>query len=592
MSAWKKNFPSLTYMDIGPSIKGSEITFKTWAPFAARLEIISDKERINASRDEFGIWEAHMPWKDQAVDYMISIDGRAPLPDPASRFQPDGVFGPSRVIPHSLHNDMEFVNIHMPSAIIYELHIGTFSPEGTFAGVGERLRHLADLGVSAIELMPVSQFEGRWNWGYDGVFPYAVHNTYGTPDDLRELVERAHSMKLSVILDVVYNHIGPRGNIFAEFGPFFSGRYMTPWGEALNFDGEWSDYVRAFFIQNAIYWLDVYGLDGLRLDAIHGIVDNSPTHFLADLTRAVKKHFARTGKKPLIIGESDMNNPRVIQGMEMGGYGLDAQWCDDFHHSVHAIATGEKQGYYSDYGEPEQVVEAFRHGFIYSGEYSGFLHRNRGYSDRRYRNDQLVVFAQDHDQVGNRPGSQRPTSYASLDASMAMAAAAILSPYIPMLFMGEELGTISPFWFFIDTPDPSFASAVDRGRKDEFNYLDWAQEHIAPSDPRAFMESKIPWDELHSSRGQRIFGDYRNLISIRKSMNLGSGIRPMMRINGSLVSATYMETPLGDVQCAFNLSEKPLTIPGVNGRILFSRNCTRKADDLLMESYGVAVIQK
>ena len=592
MSEWKKNFPSITYHDIGPIIRGSEVIFRTWAPFATGLEFISGKRRIIASKDEFGIWEAHMPWNGETVDYVISINGGAPLPDPASRYQPNGVFGHSRVIQYPLPGNTEFVNLHMPSAIIYELHTGTFTPQGTFAGIGERLEHLTDLGVSAIELMPVSQFEGRWNWGYDGVFPYAVHNTYGTPGDLRELVERCHSMNLSVILDVVYNHIGPRGNIFAAFGPFFSNRYMTPWGASLNFDGEWSDYVRSFFIQNAIFWLDVYGFDGLRLDAIHGIVDNSPMHFLAELTRTIKKHFAGTGKRPVIIGESDMNNPRVIQGPEMGGYGLDAQWCDDFHHSVHALATGEKQGYYMDYGEPEQVAEAFRHGFVYSCIYSCFLHRTRGYRDRRYRNDQLVVFAQDHDQVGNRPGSKRPTSYAGMDASMAMAAGAILSPYVPMLFMGEEFGTISPFWFFIDTSDRSFASAVDKGRKEEFNYLDWVEDHIAPSDPRAFMESRIPWHDLHSSKGQKIFGEYRKLISIRRSMKLGKGIRPVVRIDGALVTATYLDTPMGVIQCAFNLSEKQVNIPDMHGRILFSRNCANDGNGLLMESYGVAVIQK
>ncbi|MCL4307274.1 MAG: malto-oligosyltrehalose trehalohydrolase [Candidatus Thermoplasmatota archaeon] len=592
MSDWKKNFHSITYQDIGPIIRGSEVIFRTWAPFATGLELISGEQTIMASKDEFGIWEAHMPWIGETVDYLISIDGRAPLPDPASRYQPNGVYGHSRVIQYPLPVSTEFVNLHMPSAIIYELHTGTFSPQGTFAGIAERLEHLVDLGVSAIELMPVSQFEGRWNWGYDGVFPYAVHNTYGTPSDLRELVERCHSMNLSVILDVVYNHIGPRGNIFESFGPFFSNRYMTPWGASLNFDGEWSDYVRAFFIQNAIFWLDAYGFDGLRLDAIHGIADNSPVHFLTELTQTVRKHFARTGKRPVIIGESDMNNPRVIQGLEMGGYGLDAQWCDDFHHSVHALATCEKHGYYSDYGEPEQVAEAFRHGFVYSGIYSSFLHRTRGYRDRRYRNDQLVVFSQDHDQVGNRPGSQRPTSYAGMDASMAMAAAAILSPYVPMLFMGEEFGTFSPFWFFIDTSDPSFASAVDKGRKEEFSYLDWAGDHIEPSDPRALMESRIPWSDLHSSEAQKIFGEYRKLISIRRSMKLGSGIRPVVGIHGALVTAKYLETPIGVILCAFNLSEKPANIPAVHGRILFSRNCATEGNGLITESYGVAVIQK
>ncbi len=592
MSSWQRNFPEITYRNIGPSIAGSEVVFRTWAPFARKLEILSGHHRTEASKNEFGMWQGYMMRTDDILDYKISIDGGAALPDPASRFQPEGVFGPSRVIQFPDHASRSFVNIHMPSTVTYELHTGTFSPQGTFSGIGERLDHLVDLGINAIEIMPISQFEGRWNWGYDGVFPYAVQNTYGTPDDLLELIEKAHSMNFSVILDVVYNHLGPRGNIFSSFGPFFSKKYMTPWGQSLNFDGEWSDYVRAFFIQNAIFWLDAYGFDGLRLDAIHGIVDSSPTHFLAELTQTVKKHFQDTGRRPVIIGESDLNNPRVIQGIDMGGYGLDAQWCDDFHHSIHSVVTGEKHGYYSDYGEPEQAAETFRHGFVYSGVYSKFLHRTRGYGDRRYRNDQLVVFAQDHDQVGNRPGSERPTSYAGLDASMVIAAAAILSPYIPMLFMGEELGTKSPFWFFIDTSDSSFASAVDKGRREEFSYLDWVGDYIAPSDPRAYMESRIAWDELDSDSTKKVLGEYRDLISIRKRMNLGSGIRPMVKIQGNLLTAKYSGTPIGDIQCIFNLSDKPAGISELPARILFSRNSRKFGDGYLIESHGIAIIQK
>ena len=525
------------------------------------------------------------------MDYTISIDGGAPLPDPASRFQSEGILGPSRVIHFPDHVDRKPVNINMSSSIIYELHTGTFSLDGTFAGIGKKLKHISDLGANVIELMPVAQFEGRWNWGYDGVFPYSVHNAYGTPFELIDLIQAAHSMNLSVILDVVYNHMGPRGNVFPKFGPYFSSRYMTPWGPSLNFDGENSDYVRAFFIQNAIYWLDVYGFDGLRLDAIHGIVDNSPVHFLAELTQAVRKHFHGTQKKPVIIGESDMNNPRVIQSPEMGGYGLDAQWCDDFHHSVHSLVTGEVQGYYSDYGDPRQVAEAFRHGFVYSGIYSGFLHKTRGYRDRRYRNDQLVVFAQDHDQVGNRPGSERPASYAGIDAAMAMASATLLSPYIPMLFMGEELGSVSPFWFFIDTSDLAFAASVDRGRKDEFSYLDWSGDYVAPSDPRAFTESRILWDGLRNESVQETLEEYRKLISIRKKMGLGNGARPFVDMAGKLLSVTYSGTSTGDVRCVFNFSGEQASIPGLHGRMLFSRNSRMSGDALLLESYGVAVMQ-
>ncbi len=568
------------------------MVFRTWAPFARKLEILSGHRRIEAKKDEFGMWHGYMTWTGEIPDYKISIDGGAALPDPSSRFQPEGVFGPSRVIQFPEDASRGFVNIHMPSTVIYELHTGTFSPQGTFSGIAERLDHLADLGINAIELMPISQFEGRWNWGYDGVFPYAVQNTYGTPDDLLELIEKAHSMNFSVILDVVYNHMGPRGNVFPSYGPFFSRKYMTPWGASLNFDGEWSDYVRAFFIQNAIFWLDAYGFDGLRLDAIHGIVDNSPTHFLAELTQTVKKHFQDTGKRPVIIGESDLNNPRVIQGIDMGGYGLDAQWCDDFHHSFHSVVTGERQGYYSDYGEPEQAAETFRHGFVYSGLYSRFLHRTRGYRDMRYRNDQLVVFAQDHDQVGNRPGSERPTTYAGLDASMVIAAAAILSPYVPMLFMGEEFGIKSPFWFFIDTSDSSFASAVDKGRREEFSYLDWVGDYTAPSDPRAYLESRIAWDELDSDSTKKVLGEYRDLISIRKRMDLGSGIRPVVKMEGTLLFASYSGTPIGDILCIFNLSDKHAEITGLPGRILFSRNSRESDDGYLMESYGIAISQK
>lgn len=294
MGGWKKTFPELSYRDTGPAIGQSEIRFTVWAPYARTLDLVVGDRKYPAESDEFGIWRTYIPMGNEQVSYMYSIDGLEGLPDPGSRYQSQGVFGPSSVVPMEDFTSRNFVNINLRDTVIYELHTGTFSQEGTFAGMIKKLDHLADLGINAIELMPISQFEGRWNWGYDGVFPYAVHNTYGTANDLRKLVEEVHSRKISIILDVVYNHLGPRGNVFPKYGPYFSSLHKTAWGPAMNFDGEWSDYVRQFFIQNAIFWLDAYGFDGLRLDAIHGIFDSSPSHFLAELSKSVKNHFSET----------------------------------------------------------------------------------------------------------------------------------------------------------------------------------------------------------------------------------------------------------------------------------------------------------
>ncbi|HLH85442.1 MAG TPA: malto-oligosyltrehalose trehalohydrolase, partial [Thermoplasmataceae archaeon] len=544
-------------------------------------------------KDDDGFW-SFITEDTNPIDYSFILDKKKKIPDPASRFQPAGIFGASRtvVFPDDL-NPGGYSNIDLRNAVIYELHTGTFTPEGTFKGMVNRLDHLESLGINAVEIMPIAQFEGRWNWGYDGVFPYAVHSEYGGPLQFLEFVKAAHERRISVILDVVYNHLGPRGNIFPQVGPYFSPRYHTPWGDALNFDGPMSPNVRNFFIQNAIYWLDRFDVDGLRLDAVHAIVDNSSCHFLEELAVSVRNFFGDTGKKPILIAESDMNDPKLIQPSTMNGYGLDAQWCDDFHHSLHAYVAGERDGYYMDYGEEQQIERSLRSGFVYQGEFSKFLKRYRGSRDFRYTLDQLIVFSQDHDQVGNRPLSDRPAAYMGLNKSLSLVFITLLSPFTPMLFMGEEFQTKSPFWFFIDTDDIEYARIVDEGRKNEFSYFQWVRDNqIRPSDPEAFYSSKIQWSEADTEAGREIQEAYRLLIRLRRTHAIGGTIPDFVRIQNHILKVRYSSS-LGKLEFAANLSDQiGIWVLPADFSVVFKWNVSSSAGRYELEPFGFIVAEK
>jgi maltooligosyltrehalose trehalohydrolase len=402
--------------------------------------------------------------------------------------------------------------------VIYELHVGTYTPAGTFEALIPCLPQLRDLGITALELMPVAQFPGERNWGYDGVYPYAVHCAYGGPRGLQKLVNACHQQGLAVILDVVYNHLGPEGNYRSNFGPYFTSRYQTPWGEALNFDQPDSDQVREYFINNAIAWINDFHIDALRLDALHAIVDNSAQPFLAELAAAVHDLAARLGRRVYLMAESDLNDVQHLRPRELGGYGLDCHWLDDFHHALHALLTGETWGYYRDFGRLEHLAKAYREGFVYAGQYSPYRRRRHGSSSRDIRPDRFIAFAQNHDQVGNRPGGERLSQLISWEGLKLAAAAVLLSPFTPLLFMGEEYGETAPFLYFVSYGDPAVIEAVSRGRARECALSGWAAEPPDPQSSETFLRSRP--DTALARRGPHevLWRYYQEVLRIRREM--------------------------------------------------------------------------
>ena len=419
--------------------------FRVWAPLAdtVAVHVIAPREKlVPLRREERGYHCGVAEGVEPGSLYFYLLDGEKERPDPASRYQPQGVHGPSQVVdPRAFAwTDRCWFGPARQELIFYEIHVGTFTPAGTFDAIIPYLDEIRELGITAIELMPVAQFPGSRNWGYDGVYPFAVQNSYGGPEGLRRLVDACHRYRLAIFLDVVYNHLGPEGNYLRDFAPYFTDRYRTPWGPALNLDGPGSDEVRRFFTENALYWLTEFHLDGLRLDAIHAIFDFSARHFLEELTDVVHRQAERLGRRVYVIAESDLNDARVIRPRAVGGYGLDAQWSDDFHHSLHALLTGERNGYYQDFGTLAHMARAFRKGYTYTGQYSAYRRRRHGNSTRFCGAQQFVVFAQNHDQVGNRAGGERLGTLVSFAALKLAAGVVLLSPFLPLLFMGEEYG--------------------------------------------------------------------------------------------------------------------------------------------------------
>ncbi|MEJ2683739.1 MAG: malto-oligosyltrehalose trehalohydrolase [Candidatus Sulfobium sp.] len=400
-------------MQVGAHYLGEgRCRFTVWAPFTEKVSVhvVAPADRlIRMEKDDRGYWEVTTSGVFPGTQYFYRLDAETERPDPASHLQAGGVHGPSEVVDQGSFpwKDGARKDIPVGQMIIYELHVGTFTPEGTFDAVIPRLDELYSMGTNAIELMPIAQFPGERNWGYDGVYPYAVQKSYGGPEGLKRLVDACHSRGMAVILDVVYNHLGPEGNYLRDFGPYFTEKYNTPWGEAINFDDAYSDEVRNFFIENALYWFRHFHMDGLRLDAIHAIYDMSAIPFLRELAGSVAGFSAEEGRSCHLIAESDRNDSTVIHPGEQGGYGMDAQWNDDFHHALHTLLTGEKTGYYIDFGMTDHLVKAYREGFVYSGQYSGYRKRRQGNSAADRPSSQFVLFAQNHDQIGNRMLGER-----------------------------------------------------------------------------------------------------------------------------------------------------------------------------------------
>lgn len=535
---------------------------RLWAPFARTVELVAAETRLPLHQDGKGWWSVEIDDLVARADYAFSIDGRDPIPDPRSPSQPKGVMGFSRPIDHSAYrwSDGGWCAPPLGSAVIYECHIGTFTAGGTFDAAIDRLEYLKDLGISYLELMPVAEFSGDCGWGYDGVDLYAPHHAYGGPDAMKRLVDACHRIGLGVILDVVYNHLGPSGNLLPTLGPYLTDRYRTPWGNAINFDDSGSVEVRRLVCDNALMWLRDYHADGLRLDAVHAIFDASAIHVLEQLTTEVRALEAHLGRKFRLIAESDLNQPRLVTPVEAGGYGLDAQWSDDFHHAIHAYLTREHSGYYADFGSLANVAKALASPYVYDGIYS--CHRNRvhGRTAGSLPADRFIVCIQNHDQIGNRAVGERLGHLISVDRLKIAAALLLTSPFVPLIFQGEEWNASSPFQYFTDHRDPGLAQAVREGRRREFGQFIGADAEVP--DPQAwqtFARSKLKWEERELGEHIEMLAWYRKLIDYRCNR------RPRPRLDQVKVdfdeSAQWLRMSSGASEVVCNFAESKVSVP-------------------------------
>ena len=517
-------------IDVGATVMNQiQTKFRVWCPQAQSVSVcLVDQEppEVPLSRVNEGIWEGVSNGIHHGAKYRYLLNNQLKRPDPASRFQPEGVHGPSQVVDPSRFQwvDQDWRGLPLTDYIIYELHTGTFTPEGTFDAIIPLLPYLRDqVGITALELMPVAQFPGTRNWGYDGAYLFAPQNSYGGPDGLKRLVNACHAHGLAVIMDVVYNHLGPEGNYVNDFGPFFTEVHRTPWGNAINYDGPDSDAVRHFIVSNAIYWVREFHIDALRLDAIHGIFDFSAKHILQEIGEAVHAEATHSGRHLYVIAESDLNDSRIISPPSKGGYGLDAQWNDDFHHALHSLVTQETRGFYKDFGQLRDLAQAYREHFVYSGAYSAFRKRRHGNSARHLPPSKFVIYAQNHDQIGNRAYGERLSQLIPYEALKVTNAAIILSPYTPLLFMGEEYGETSPFLYFIDHGDPKLVEAVRQGRIREFAAFGWS-EGPDPYEFETFAGSRLQMNIQSNTQQQAHLSWCRALTNLRKTIpSLGTG---------------------------------------------------------------------
>ncbi|MCM1982594.1 malto-oligosyltrehalose trehalohydrolase [Lyngbya confervoides] len=564
----------------------SQCRFTVWAPFLQSLSVqLWDPRGQDVDREiplqprPLGYWEAVVDAVPPGTLYTFRLNQDLVRPDPAARYQPEGVHGRSQVIDHRTYpwQDHAWPNIPLESYICYELHVGTFTPEGTFEAIIPRLADLADLGINALEIMPVSQFPGDEkaqgpqayrNWGYDGVYPYAVQNSYGGVEGLKRLVDACHRQGIAVILDVVYNHFGPEGNYMADFAPYFTERYKTPWGGAINFDDAYSNGVHQYFLENALYWLREFHIDALRLDAIHAIYDFGAQPFLARVAAAVETFAQSQGRPYYLIAESDLNDSKVLRPRTQGGFQMDAQWCDDFHHCVHTLLTGETQGYYQDFGRMDQLAQAWQSSFVYSGQYSPVRKRYHGNDVSDRPASQFVIYAQNHDQIGNRMLGERLSHIVSFEALKLAAASVLLAPGIPMLFMGEEYGEEAPFFYFVSHADPALVQAVREGRQQEFAAFHRAGEPPDAAAPDTFTRSLLRWDTRTQGHHQVLLNYHRHLIGLRRSLS------PLQNFDRDALEVRFDEEHRwlsvhrfhgqDAVLLAMNWNSTPVTIPQVS----------------------------
>jgi maltooligosyltrehalose trehalohydrolase len=538
--------------------------FEVWAPRAGTIEVKVGKERFALAKKERGWWSGEMATAGHGTDYGFVIDGLEPvLPDPRTQWQPNGVHGESRVVDHALFawSDSGWQAPPLSSALIYELHIGTFTPEGTLKAAESHLDYLKDLGVTHVELMPIANFPGKRGWGYDGVDLYAPFNAYGEPGDLKRFVNECHGKGLAVLLDVVYNHLGPVGNYLEKFGPYFTGNHSTPWGGAVNFEEAGATEVRRFLIDNALMWLRDYHMDGLRLDAVQAFNDRSAIHFLEQLAGEVKRLEATLGKHFVLIAESDLNDPRLVKAEEAGGYGLDAQWSDDFHHALFSVISGERAGYYADFGSLAALAKSLRSVFVYDGNYSEYRGRNHGRQVVGLSGHRFIGFVQNHDQVGNRAQGERVSHEAGVGRAKIAAALVLTSPFVPMLFQGEEFGASAPFLYFTDYEDPELGRLISEGRKKEFVAFGWSPDQIPdPQDEQTFNQSKLNWAELGDPPHASLLQWHKDLISLRRSRSeLSDGNLNAVQVRFD-EEARWLVLERGKLRIACNLGNAPVDV--------------------------------
>ncbi|GAD83163.1 malto-oligosyltrehalose trehalohydrolase [Nocardia asteroides NBRC 15531] len=567
-----------------------------WAPEAGTVRLQLDGVAQPMRRNGGGWWSVTVDAGQGARYGFLIDDDPTVLPDPRSPRQPDGVHAPSAV--HDLDparwTDHRWTGRQLAGSVFYELHIGTFTPDGTFDAAIERLDHLVDLGVTTVELMPVNAFDGTHNWGYDGVLWYAVQESYGGPDGLQRFVDACHARGLAVCLDVVYNHLGPSGNYLPRFGPYLSEGHNT-WGQSLNLDGPGSDAVRRHIIDNALRWLREFHLDALRIDAVHALVDRTATHLLTELAVETTALSAHLGRPLSLIAESDLNDPRLITPRAAGGYGLTGQWNDDLHHAVHTAVSGERQGYYADFGSLACLAQTLTHGFFHAGTYSSFRGRTHGIPIPRelIPGSALLGYTCTHDQIGNRAVGDRPSEYLTPGQLAVKAALVLLSASTPMLFMGEEWGARTPFQFFTSHTDPVVAAATAAGRRAEFAEHGWSADEVPdPQDPATFTRSQLDWTEPRREPHARLLACYRALIALRKARSEFAD--PWL----DHVWADYDEARRwfvlrrGRISVVCNLSEDEAVIP-VHGRVLLAwAPATESGAGTLISGHSFAVLEE
>ena len=571
---------------------------RVWAPNATKVEVESGAERRLLQEVAGGFHEGAVPWLRPGLGYLLRLDEGPPVPDPRAERLPQGVHGPGQLLDHTQYDwrDAGWQPPALGCGVVYELHVGTFTPEGTFDAAQQRIDHLCQLGVTHVELMPVHSFAGERGWGYDAVGLFAPHEPYGGPHGLKRFVDACHARGLAVLLDVVYNHLGPEGNYLARFGPYFTDRYATPWGPAMNLDGRGSDEVRRFLLDNARMWLRDYHFDGLRLDAIHALFDRSPLHFLEELQEETSALERELGRALVLVAESDLNDPKLVRARELGGFGLTAQWSDDFHHALHAQLTQERQGYYEDFGRVSDLAAALRRGFVYDGRYSRYRGRRHGRSTVGLGGHRFVVYAQNHDQIGNRAQGERTSQLVSVDRLRIAAGLLLTAPFVPLLFQGEEWGASTPFRYFTDFGDPNLGKAVYEGRCREGASFGWKREDIPdPQDPETFLRSKLDWSELRREPHASLLKWHRDLILLRR------GAAPLREDRLDRVHVRFDDdkrwilVERGPWRVVCNLSRSAQSIPLGSGRpnrcwLAAPSRGTRRRDAIELDGTSVVIL--